>query len=55
MALDGNRLTIDVKDPDKENPDIVEAIVQSGGRVQSVTVAGSGLEDAYLKLVRKDR
>jgi ABC-2 type transport system ATP-binding protein len=55
ISVDGNRLTIDVKDPDKENPGIVDAVVRSGGRVQSVTVVGSGLEDAYLKLVRKDK
>ena len=55
VSVDGNRLTIDVKEPDKENPPIVQAIVQAGGRVQSVTVGGSDLEDAYLKLVRKDK
>lgn len=55
VSVDGNRLTIDVKEPDKENPSIVQAVVQAGGRVQSVIVAGSDLEDAYLKLVRKDK
>jgi ABC-2 type transport system ATP-binding protein len=49
----GNRLTIDVTDPEKENADIVEAIVRAGGRIQSIGVVGSTLEDAYLKLVRE--
>jgi ABC-2 type transport system ATP-binding protein len=55
MVVEGNRLTIDVVDPDKENADIVDVLVRAGGRVQSVTVGGSSLEDAYLKLVREDR
>ncbi len=53
MSVDGNKLTIDVKDPDKENAAIVGAIVLAGGNVQSVSVIGSSLEDAYLKLVKE--
>ena len=53
MVVDGNRLTIDVTDPEKENAAIVDAIVRAGGHVQSVNVVGSTLEDAYLKLVRE--
>jgi ABC-2 type transport system ATP-binding protein len=52
-AVDGGRLTIDVSNPEQENPRIVDAIVRAGGRVQSVTVLDSSLEDAYLKLVRE--
>ncbi|MDA4112431.1 MAG: ABC transporter ATP-binding protein [Thaumarchaeota archaeon] len=54
MAIDGNKLTFDVKDPDKENVAITDAIFRAGGHVRSVTVVGSTLEDAYLKLVRRD-
>jgi ABC-2 type transport system ATP-binding protein len=53
VTVDGSRLTIEVVNPEKENPVIVEAIGRAGGRVQSVTVVGSSLEDAYLKLVRE--
>jgi ABC-2 type transport system ATP-binding protein len=53
MVIDGNRLTINVTDPEKENSTIVDAIVRAGGHVQSVTVVGSTLEDAYLRLVRQ--
>jgi ABC-2 type transport system ATP-binding protein len=53
MARDGNTLTIDVSNPEKENPDLVRTIVGAGGDVQSVSVVGSTLEDAYLKLVRE--
>jgi ABC-2 type transport system ATP-binding protein len=54
MAVDGNKLTFDVEDPEKENVAITDAIYRAGGHVQSVTVVGSTLEDAYLKLVRRD-
>jgi len=55
LVVDGNVLTIDVTDPEMENPAIVQVLVQAGARVQSVTVAGSTLEDAYLKLVREEK
>jgi ABC-2 type transport system ATP-binding protein len=54
VAIDGNKLTFDVKDPEEENVAITDAIYRAGGHVQSVTVVGSTLEDAYLKLVRRD-
>jgi ABC-2 type transport system ATP-binding protein len=54
MTIDGNKLTFDVKDPEKENVPITDAIYQAGGHIESVTVVGSTLEDAYLKLVRRD-
>ena len=41
-----------MSDPEKENPDIVNAIGAAGGRVQFVTEISSTLEDVYLKLVR---
>jgi len=53
LTTDGNNITFDVEDPDKENSPVVEAIVQAGGHVRTINVAGSTLEDTYLKLVRK--
>jgi ABC-2 type transport system ATP-binding protein len=47
-----NKLIIDVNNPEKENPDIIEAIYAAGGHIQFVTEASPSLEDAYLKLVR---
>lgn len=52
MVVDGNKLIIAVTDPEKENVAILDTIFRAGGHVQSVTVVGSTLEDAYLKLVR---
>jgi len=54
MVIDNNKLTIDVTDPEKENPIIVDAIVSVGGQVQYVTRLSPTLEDAYLKFVRGD-
>ena len=54
LIREDNKLTVDVLDAKKENPDIVNAIVTAGGRVETVSVQGSSLEDAYLKLVRND-
>jgi ABC-2 type transport system ATP-binding protein len=53
LTRDGNSITIDVADPDKENPEIVRAVVGAGGDVRSVSVNTSTLEDAYLKLVKE--
>jgi len=55
LVRDGNRLTVDVANPEEENPDMVDAIVAAGGRVETVSVLSSTLEDAYLKLVRDTR
>lgn len=52
LIHDNNKLTIDVVNPEKENPVIVDAIVHAGGHVQYVTELSPTLEDAYLKLVR---
>jgi ABC-2 type transport system ATP-binding protein len=51
-AVGGNKLMIGVDDPEKDNPDILNAIFAAGGRIQFVTEASSTLEDVYLKLVR---
>ncbi len=53
VTRDGNSITVDVMSPEKENPEIVRAIVGAGGDVQSVSISTSTLEDAYLKLVKE--
>jgi len=55
IVVEGAKLTIDVPDPDKRAPEIVETVVRAGGRVQFAGVVGSTLEDTYLKLVRRDQ
>lgn len=55
LVIDVNKLTIDVTNPEKENVTILDTIFRAGGHVQTVTVVGSTLEDAYLKLVRQTK
>jgi ABC-2 type transport system ATP-binding protein len=47
-----NKLIIEISDPEKENPLIVDAITDVGGRVQFVSKLSPTLEDVYLKLIR---
>ncbi|HVA89845.1 MAG TPA: ABC transporter ATP-binding protein [Chloroflexota bacterium] len=53
VAAEGDQLMIDVEEPEKRTPDIVEAVVRAGGRIRSAGVVGSSLEEAYLQLVRR--
>ncbi len=48
-----NKLILDIDDPEKDNPDVVKAIVEAGGEIQYVTELRSTLEDVYLKLIRE--
>ena len=54
IVREGNKLTLDIMNPEEDNPDIVSAIVAAGGRVETVSVLSSSLEDAYLTLVREN-
>jgi len=54
LVREGNKLTVDVENPAEDNPEMVNAIVTAGGRVETVTVTSSSLEDAYLKLVKEN-
>jgi ABC-2 type transport system ATP-binding protein len=49
----GNKLIVEVADPERDNPQLVRAIVAAGGNVQFVTELRSTLEDVYLKLIRE--
>lgn len=48
-----NKLILEMDDPEKDNPQVVRAVVKAGGDVQFVTELRSSLEDVYLKLVRE--
>ena len=52
VEVSDNRLIINVIDPELENPDIFQAIVTAGGRIQLVNEAKSTLEEVYLNVVR---
>jgi ABC-2 type transport system ATP-binding protein len=53
LRISDNKLILDIDDPEKENPDVVRAIVEAGGNIQYVTELRSTLEDVYLKLIRE--
>jgi ABC-2 type transport system ATP-binding protein len=48
-----NKLILDIDNPEKDNPEVVRAIVAAGGNIQYVTELRSTLEDVYLKLIRE--
>ena len=51
-VVGGNKLVMEVGDPEAQNPAIVSAIVKAGGEVQFVTELRPTLEDIYLRLVK---
>jgi ABC-2 type transport system ATP-binding protein len=55
VELSGDRLLVDVEDPDRENPEINEAVVAAGGRVIELSQVSPSLEDVYLKLVHEEK
>ena len=51
VVVDGNTLSMSVKDADEVTPYVVRGVVMAGGMVQSVEVLKPSLEEIYLKLV----
>lgn len=48
-----NKLVLDMDNPERDNPEVVKAIVLAGGNIQYVTELKSTLEDVYLKLIKE--
>ena len=55
MEVKDNQIILDVSNPEKENPLIVDAVIGAGGKVQYVYRLSPTLEDAYLKTIRGQR
>jgi ABC-2 type transport system ATP-binding protein len=49
-----NKITLELNNAEKESPEIVQNIVQSGGRIIEVTKEQHSLEEIYLNLVREE-
>ena len=49
-----HQLSIELANTEKELPELVQNIVQAGGRVIEVTEAHHSLEEIYLNLVREE-
>jgi len=47
-----NKLVVELGDPEKHNPEIVRALVETGADIQFVGEVRQRLEDVYLKLVK---
>ena len=54
VDFDNNGLLVSVNDAKLATPEIVREIVDSGGLILSVNVVRPSLEEAYLKLIRRD-
>jgi len=52
IAISGDKLTFDLKNPKEENPAIINTIVDAGGRILYVTKLDPSLEDTYIKFLR---
>lgn len=55
IEVSGDKLIIDVTDPDKENPIIIAAITSNGGQVREVTQLTPTLEDVYLQITKETK
>lgn len=55
ISIEGNNLVIEMENPEKETPAIINSISAAGGMIKSVTESGASLEDVYLRLVKEER
>ncbi|WP_148266656.1 ABC transporter ATP-binding protein [Methanocella arvoryzae] len=46
-----DRIILQVDDPERHSPDIVDAIIRAGGRIRSVGELRHSMEDVYIKLI----
>jgi ABC-2 type transport system ATP-binding protein len=52
-AEDGT-LSVSLADPDEQNPELVQALVQAGAHIRAVEPTSHSLEEVYLDLVEND-
>jgi ABC-2 type transport system ATP-binding protein len=55
ISVEEDRIILTLADPQKENPDFVQAIASAGGRVVYVTQLNPGLEETYLKVIEETK
>ena len=54
MREEGNQLILELADSERNRPELVKAIVETGGRVVGVSEKQYPLEDVYLRLIREE-
>ncbi len=55
IAQEGEKLQVDLMDPDRNRPELVKCIVEAGGRVLEVSEEQHSLEEVYLSLMKEER
>ena len=55
VTVSGNTITIGVDKPERDNPELVKAIVAAGGEIQFVNGLVPTLEETYLKLLGDEK
>jgi ABC-2 type transport system ATP-binding protein len=55
VTVSGNTLTVAVDKPERDNADLVRAIVGAGGEIQFVSGTAPTLEETYLKLLGEEK
>jgi ABC-2 type transport system ATP-binding protein len=55
LSVEENRIILTLADPQRENPDFVQAVISAGGRIQYVTELTAGLEETYLKVIEETK
>jgi len=53
VQVSGDQLIVSVDDPDRENPEIAEAVVAAGGRIRELSQLSPSLEEVYLRLIHE--
>jgi ABC-2 type transport system ATP-binding protein len=54
VRTEDNRLIVELNEPEQNRPELVEAIVDAGGRIMEVFENKQPLEEIYLKLIREE-
>jgi len=54
LERDGDRLIVELADPERERPELIRRLVEAGGRVLEVSEERHSLEEVYLSLVREE-
>ncbi len=54
LEANGDRLSVELADPEKDLPGLIETVVKAGGKILEVTEEKHSLEEIYLGLVREE-
>lgn len=55
LEIEDNKIILELADPLKQNPDVVQGIVSAGGRIQYITQLNPSLEETYIKVIQETK